>query len=86
MDAVEGLQKCFLHDVFRFHGVIYNSQAGIVHGFIIEFIDPELRIAVTGFAVIDDLLVNIYVCVFQNPDFSQKTRKNFKSYNFPKIN
>jgi hypothetical protein len=29
--------------------------------------------------------VNIYICVFQNPDFRQKTLKNFKSYNFPEI-
>jgi len=86
MDALEGVQERFLHDVFCFLAVVHDSEAGVVHGFIIEFIDPELRIAVTRFASIDDILVNIYICVFQNPDFSKKTLKNFKSYNFPKIN
>jgi len=86
MDSLEGLQEGFLHDVFRFHCIVYNSQTGVVHGFIIEFIDPELCIPVTCLAGIDDLLMNIYVSVLQNQDFRQKTRKDLKSYNFSKIN
>ena len=86
MEALEGLQEGFLHDIFRFLAVVYDSETGVVHGFIIEFIDFELRISVTGFAGIDDLLVNIDVGVFQNPDFRQMTLKNLKSYNFSKIN
>ena len=57
----EGIQEGFLHDVFRFCCIVYDPEAGVVHGFIIQFVDLELRFPVSCFAGIDQILVNILI-------------------------
>ena len=50
---LKGIQEGFLHDVLRFGGIVYDSQAGVEHGFVIKFIDFKLRIPVTRSAGVD---------------------------------